>query len=221
MKTLSFTLSLFLLCANLHAQTTHTVDVTGVSFSPLALDVTLGDTVDFVWGTGLHNVRADSGAFDSGAPVSGTFTYSVTFDQALLDAYPISKNTYTYVCDVHLAFGMVGSVRVLTPGTPVLFLVPSLPAASAPLTFHIVDASPNATVMLGYSIAGGGPFSSPFGLALLTPPISVLATLQADATGHIDLAVTVPAAALGLSVWFQALDVSASVFSNGALVTFL
>lgn len=221
MKTLSFTLSLFLLCANLHAQTTHTVDVTGVAFSPTALDVTLGDTVDFVWGTGVHNVRAYSGAFDSGAPNNGPLTYSVTFDQALLNAYPISDNNYTYVCDLHTAFGMFGSIRVLTPGTPVLRLVPDLPTAGAPLTFHIFGTSPNAAVLLGYSMTGGGPFSTPHGLALLTPPIALLATLQSDVTGHADLGVTVPAGLFGVTVWFQSLDDSATVFSNGARVVFL
>jgi plastocyanin len=221
MKTLSFTLSLFLLCANLHAQTTHTVGVTGVAFSTPALDVTLGDTVDFVWGSGVHNVRADSGAYDSGPPVVAPFTYSVTFDQALLNAYPISDNIYTYVCDIHAGFGMVGFIKVLTPGTPVLSLVPAFPTAGAPLAFHVFDAAPSTVLMLGYSTAGGGPFSSPYGIALLTPPVALVSFLQTGAGGHAGLGVTVPSGVAGLTVWFQALDASASVFSNGARVVFL
>ncbi|MDP6963565.1 MAG: hypothetical protein QGF46_05300, partial [Planctomycetota bacterium] len=76
------------LAVNLSAQQTHTVDVTGVSFSPVHLDVVVGDTVNFVWGLGVHNVRETNGAFDSGAPVSAPFTYSVVFDQAFLNANP-------------------------------------------------------------------------------------------------------------------------------------
>jgi len=220
MRTLSLLLSLFFVCTNVHAQTTHTVNVTGVAFSPSSLVVTVGDTVDFVWGTGIHNVRAISGAFDSGNPVSGTTTFSVTFDQAFLNANPFSNNFYKYVCDLHIAYGMEGSIQVDTPGTPVLDLAPDLPAANAPLTFHVWDASPNSTVLLGYSMTGGGPFNSPFGLALLTPPVRLISAMNADATGHAQLSVQVPAAMLGRSVWFQALDRTASVFSNGVFSTF-
>ena len=220
MKTLSLLLSAFFVCTSLHAQRTHTVDVTGVAFLPAHLDVDLGDTVNFVWGTGVHNVRAISGAFDSGTPVSGPFTFAVKFDQAFLNDNPFSNNFYKYVCDLHIAFGMEGSIQVHTPGTPVLDLAPDLPAANSPLTFHVWGTSPNATVMLGYSMSGGGPFNSPYGLALLTPPVGLISTLTSDSTGHAQLTVNVPASMQGRSIWFQALDHSATVFSNGVLSTF-
>ena len=220
MKTLSLLFPLFFVCANLHAQTTHTVDVTGMSFSPAFTDVTLGDTVDFVWGSGIHNVRALSGAFDSGSPVGGPFIYSVTFDQAFLNANPFSNNYYKYQCDMHISSGMAGSIQVHTPGTPVLDLAPDLPSANAPLTFHVWDASPNSTVLLGYSMTGGGPFNSPFGLALLTPPVKLVSSMSADSAGHASLSVTVPSQMQGRSVWFQAYDRTATVFSNGVFSVF-
>ena len=220
MKTLSLLLSLFFVCVTVQAQTTHTVDVLSTTFSPAHLDVTVGDTVDFVWGSGVHNVRALSGAFNSGSPVSGPFTFSVTFDQQFLNANPFSNNFYKYLCDLHIAVGMAGSIRVLTPGVPVLDLAPDLPAAGSPLTFHVWDASPNSTVMLGYSMTGGGPFNSPFGLALLTPPVKLVSSMNADSAGHASLSVTVPASMQGRSIWFQALDRTATVFSNGVFSVF-
>ena len=220
MKTLTFLLPLFLVCTAVQAQSTHTVDVTGIAFSPAHLDVTVGDTVDFVWGSGVHNVRALSGAFNSGSPVSGPFTFSVTFDQQFLNANPFSNNFYKYLCDLHIAIGMTGSIRVLTPGVPVLDLAPDLPAAGSPLTFHVWDASPNSTVMLGYSMTGGGPYNTAFGVASLTPPVVILTSMSADSTGHASLLVTVPASLQGRSVWFQALDRTATVFSNGVLSVF-
>lgn len=220
MKTLTFLLPLFLVCATVQAQSTHTVDVTGIAFSPAHLDVTVGDTVDFVWGSGVHNVRALSGAFNSGSPVSGPFTFSVTFDQQFLNANPFSNNFYKYLCDLHIAVGMAGSIRVLTPGVPVLDLAPDLPSAGSPLTFHVWDALRNSTVMLGYSMTGGGPYNTPFGVASLTPPVTILTSMSADSTGHASLSVTVPASLQGRSVWFQALDRTATVFSNGVLSVF-
>ena len=220
MKTLTSLLSLIFVCATAQAQSTHTVDVTGIDFSPVSLDVTVGDTVDFVWGSGVHNVRARSGAFNSGSPVSGPFTFSVTFDQQFLTANPFSNNFYKYQCDLHIAVGMEGSIRVLTPGVPVLDLSPDLPSAGAPLTFNIWDAAPNANVLLGYSMIGGGPFNSPFGLVLLTPPVVLIGTIRANSAGHASLAVNVPASIQGRSVWFQALDRTATVLTNGVLSVF-
>jgi len=220
MKILPFLLPFFFVCTAVQAQNTHTVDVTGIAFSPAHLDVTVGDTVDFVWGSGVHNVRALSGAFDSGSPVAGPLTFSVTFDQQFLNDNPFSNNFYKYQCDIHIAIGMAGSIKVVTPGIPVLDLAPDLPAAGSPLTFHVWDASPNSTVMLGYSMTGGGPFNSPFGLALLTPPVKLVSSMNADSAGHASLSVTVPASMQGRSIWFQALDRTATVFSNGVFSVF-
>jgi plastocyanin len=46
---------------------------------------------------------ADGSIADSGAPTTATFTHSVTFN---------SPGTFTYVCDIHVGFGMTGSVTV-------------------------------------------------------------------------------------------------------------
>ncbi len=69
-------------------------------------------------------------------------------------------------------------------------------------------------------MTGGGPFNSPYGLALLTPPVSLVSSLSADSTGHASLAVTVPASMLGRTIWFQALDNTAVKFTNGVKSVF-
>ena len=40
------------------AQTTHTVELVGVQFVPANLTIQLGDTVHWVWVSGLHNVES-------------------------------------------------------------------------------------------------------------------------------------------------------------------
>lgn len=106
--------------------TTHTVQLFSLSFSPNSLTIDQGDTVDFVWVTGVHNVESGvdgdfDGAFSSGSPVSDPNTFSVTFDGAFLAANPMPGNVYDYYCIVHLGGGMTGTITV-TPG-----VVPTLP----------------------------------------------------------------------------------------------
>ena len=102
------------------AQTTHTVMLSGISFSPDDLTIAVGDTVDWVWSSGLHNVESGVGGvpdgfFSSGAPQNPPRTFSVTFDQAFLDANPTAGKAYDYYCIVHLGLGMTGRVTVEVP----------------------------------------------------------------------------------------------------------
>ena len=47
------------------------------------------------------------------APVAGAgITFSVTFDQAFVDANPVSGGVYDYFCIVHIGFGMTGTVTI-------------------------------------------------------------------------------------------------------------
>jgi len=111
------------LCAGVsNAQVTHDVIVGPKGeFVFLAQDVTIevGDTVHWVWDSTGHNVGsglpgAATAAFLSGPPEPVGTEFSVTFDQAFLDANPIAGNVYDYHCHPHGGFGMVGSVTVTT-----------------------------------------------------------------------------------------------------------
>ena len=121
--TLTMTL-VAVLAASASAQTTHHVDVgPGFAFTPAEIVIGVGDTVEWTWQGGFHNVESGvdgihDGVFRSGDPTSVVGTvYTLTFDQAFIDANPMTNNVYNYFCVVHVGLGMVGSVTVVTcPG---------------------------------------------------------------------------------------------------------
>ena len=206
--------------APLSAQVTHQVDVGpgGLpNFSPQHLVVNVGDKINWVWMTGVHNVDSTDGYFLSGAPVAPPFSYALLVDQAFLNSSPISSNRYEYQCDLHGGIGMTGSFTVLTPGRPVLTITDPSPGATVTIT--VDDVTPLSNVVVAYSLHGGGPINSPFGTALLTPPIKQLPTVTSGSNGSVRFSLTVPTSTPpGLTIWNQALDVAAGVLSNGARV---
>ena len=95
------------LVAQLAVAATKTVQVGpngALVFSPAAVTVDVGDTVEWQWGTGFHSTTRQGGAetWDSGA-VPSPHTFSHTFTH---------PGTYPYVCTVHLYLGMTGTVTV-------------------------------------------------------------------------------------------------------------
>ena len=99
------------------AQVTHDV-VVGTSgqfiYSPAHLTVSVGDTVRWTWVSSGHNVVSDApGAFSSGPTAPTGTVFEVVFDQSLLSATPVANNRYSYRCDPHVHYGMVGDVTVL------------------------------------------------------------------------------------------------------------
>jgi len=110
------------------AQTTHQVDLNSVTFDPNTLNIAVGDTVNWVWQVGIHNVESGAmgihdGIFRSGDPVPNPSSFSVTFDAAFLAANPVPANSYEYYCALHLAFAMTGQINVGAGPAP----VPALP----------------------------------------------------------------------------------------------
>jgi halocyanin-like protein len=76
----------------------------GLAFSPVAVHVDNGATVEWEWTGegGAHNVVAEDGTFASGeAETSGTYRYTFGVD-----------GVYNYFCVPHKASGMLGSVVV-------------------------------------------------------------------------------------------------------------
>lgn len=72
-------------------------------FAPANPTIAVGDTVKFTWGGGFHDVKFADGV-SSGAPKGDVgATYSRTFDAA---------GSFGYVCTVHEAMGMVGTITV-------------------------------------------------------------------------------------------------------------
>lgn len=103
--------------ASLAGQTTHTVTLDLSSFTPTDLSIKVGDSVQWVKTSGLHNVESGSGGvhdglFRSGDPTLSAFTFTVTFDAAFVTANPVPNDVYDYYCVNHFGFGMVGSITV-------------------------------------------------------------------------------------------------------------
>ncbi len=112
------------LAVSASAQTTHHVDVgPGLVFTPADVVIAVGDTVEWTWQGGFHNVESGiegihDELFRSGEPTSVTGTvYSFTFDAGFVNTNPVPENVYNYFCVVHAGFGMTGTVTVITcPG---------------------------------------------------------------------------------------------------------
>ncbi|MBI1379850.1 MAG: hypothetical protein GC161_02035 [Planctomycetaceae bacterium] len=114
--------TLWALGSSASAQTTHTVQLFTVSFSPSVLTIDEGDTVVWSWVTGFHDVKSGvsgvaDGIWNSGSPVPAPNTFQITFDAAFLAANPVPGNTYSYYCSIHLPV-MTGQIIVNPAGTP-------------------------------------------------------------------------------------------------------
>ncbi len=107
---------------------------------------------------------------------------------------------------------IVSNFRISGPATPVLNF--PTPLAGFSTTLQVSECDPGDLVILAYSLTGGGPTSTPYGSASLTPPITSLPTLTADANGDCQISVPVPGIARGRQVWLQAVDVTSGVLSN-------
>jgi plastocyanin len=101
------------------AQQTHIVQLFALSFSPNDLVIQEGDTVRWVWVSGWHDVKSSKnwipdGLFDSGNPTMAPASFEVRFDAAFLQANPMPKNVYQYICQLHTP-AMVGKITVQSP----------------------------------------------------------------------------------------------------------
>lgn len=80
-----------------------TVTVAGLVFAPDPLEVAVGTKVTWKWAGNIpHNVVANDGSFTSG-DATGDDTLDFTFATA---------GTFGYVCEVHKAAGMTGTIVV-------------------------------------------------------------------------------------------------------------
>jgi plastocyanin len=142
--------------------TTQIVDVAvapggALMFSPATVNISVGDTVRWTWGSSGHSVTsgapcaADSqfcSPDDMNCPagiLSGTGTvYTHTFSQA---------GTYSYFCSLHCARGMVGTVNVTAPCTaPPANMVGWWPGDGNPRDIQNAD---NGTLQGGATFAAG------------------------------------------------------------------
>ncbi len=85
----------------------------------------------------------------------------------------------------------------------------------------MVNCSPLATVIIGYSMTGAGPVNTPLGPALLSPPIHQLPA-TADANGEVHLSFPLPPTLSGRTVYVHAGETAPNpALSNPLVVNIL
>jgi len=107
-----------------------------------------------------------------------------------------------------------GSVYVVSGDLQgVLLTVESwIPATTG--IFRIHNGTPFGSAIIGYSLAGGGPTATAYGLVDMSLPIQTLATIPLDANGYGEHAQSLPNAILGLTVWSQGVDLGSGILTN-------
>ena len=93
----------------LNAQTAHTVQVSSNLFTPMNVNITVGDTVVWHWTQGIHTTTSDSltgqDVWDASIDVSNqTFRYVIT-----------EPGIIHYHCSYHQALGMTGTITATVP----------------------------------------------------------------------------------------------------------
>lgn len=74
-------------------------------------------------------------------------------------------------------------------------------------TVSTSEAIPGTTVIVAYSLTGGGPTATPFGTADLSKPIHQLPAESADLQGETSAMYFVPPGASGITIWLQGLNI--------------
>jgi len=116
--------------------------------------------------------------------------------------------------DVRIHNRVLSNTEIAQMAKPRPSFTASNMVAGATLTLSFSGCAPNGSVIPAYSLAGGGPFTSPWGLASLTPPIKRLPALSVAADGTSGAVFQVPPGTSGVKVWMQALDIGGQVLSN-------
>ena len=81
-------------------------------------------------------------------------------------------------------------------------------------TVLVTNATAGGNVLVGYSLRGAGPTTTPFGAVAMTMPITTLPTLAADPAGVASLSATVPVGATGFTLYAQGVDLTSSNLTN-------
>jgi hypothetical protein len=198
------------------------------------------DRVFFYYGNNGSPWGVATYYFDLATPtVSGymTLSFDVTGDVAKLeiqnDASGLLENfSVSGVLAVAPSLGMEFGVGTYGPaffdnlsindgcGTGFTYTL-TQPVGGQSTTLSVVNATPSAGIIFGYSLTGPGPTMTPFGPCDMSPPITQLPLVLADWTGAANLTVAVPLRATGRMVYTQAADVVANALSNSHAVVVL
>jgi plastocyanin len=92
---------------------THSDDLASYFFEPAILEINIGDTVQFIWGNGTHNVAQVSDS-DSNVYTSGFYSGSpqVGGNWNLPVEYTAQEGKLYYICEPHASMGMRGEIII-------------------------------------------------------------------------------------------------------------
>ena len=124
-------------------------------------------------------------------------------DQAVYTPSSGWSGTDSFIYFIEDTDGNAASATVTVQVTRPVYTITNL-IAGAYADFRISDAPPNSQVLIGYSLTGPGPTSTPYGSVDMTPPIKTLVALPADINGDVVFSPVVPAGASGVTFYTQA-----------------
>jgi len=168
-KTYGFLVSLLLSClvAVSAPAAVHTVTQVGLTFVPEELTVNVGDTVEWVWSTGLHTVTSGVDLVDP--------NLGILFDEALDSGNTLASYTFDqpgevpYLCRFHFGFGMTGIIRVVTGVTHTVNQV-GLTFVPDDITINVGDSVEWIWSSGIHTVTNGTDFSDPnFGVIFDAP----------------------------------------------------
>ena len=183
-------------------------------FNPMSLNIAAGDSVIFTNSSNIsHNVHSDiadsmqfecakgctgDGSGGNGTPASGPWSAAVTFPNA---------GTFSYQCDVHVGFGMTGTITVTgAAASPDFSLAPASSNLSVPQGSNTTDGisiTPLNGFTGGVTLAASGLPSGVTASFNSTGSTSSTLTLSADvaaATGPATVTITGTAGSLSHSI---------------------
>lgn len=108
-KTFIFFAFILLLSGTTFPQTTHIVQVSNFVFTPANLTIAKGDTVKWVWVSGVHTTTSDS--------TTGVDVWNANIDQShpTFSFVFSSPGIHNYYCIYHVSIGMKGTITVAQP----------------------------------------------------------------------------------------------------------
>ena len=113
-------------------------------------------------------------------------------------------------------FGFSGVVEINSTANPLL-TVTNLTAGQT-ATVSGSNCTPNNVAYFVWSVAGGGPVSTPFGTGYVSPPFNVI-PMPTDANGAASFNQNVPAGTSGLNIWFHGADLGSTTMLNPLAMT--
>lgn len=158
----------------------------GVNWTPLVTDWRTLIGQEDVWTPLTADLSSTS------VDVSGDFYLAI----AQADDYPFGGLDGVAIDDLSIG------------GTPpLLYDVQNLVAGSM-ATFSVTGADPTSLVVIGYSLRGPGPTTTPYGIASLSNPIEQLGRFRPNAQGEVIVQSPIPPTGGGAMVWTQALEIT-------------